>query len=83
MMTHLAIPWYSQIAPRVTPHQKDRDNFSTDLIIFTSALSYILVASSLNLYITVYRIKLRLRIRLYKSFLAPGELAPGDCALLT
>jgi hypothetical protein len=32
MMTHLAVPWYSQIAPRVTPHQQDRDDFSTVLI---------------------------------------------------
>jgi hypothetical protein len=27
-MIHLAVPWYSQIAPRVTPHQQDRDDFS-------------------------------------------------------
>jgi hypothetical protein len=28
MMTHLAVLWYSQIAPRVTPHQQNRDDFS-------------------------------------------------------
>jgi hypothetical protein len=32
MLTHPAIPRYGQIAPRVTPHQQDRDDFSTIII---------------------------------------------------
>jgi hypothetical protein len=64
MLTHPAVPWYGQIAPRVTPHQQDRDDFSIIFIFNTNVIKPEYFISIINATLTL---KLPAEFKEYKD----------------